>query len=504
MFGFGMPETVIVLFIIFIAIGGSKGLELLRGSKEDSWNPRGDTTRYLAASALLLGGSYRRQWLDYADEKHRAFAPEIGVDVSFVINVCKYLEDRETKYNAAFFVISLGFLLVLATADVSLHDANNELITIALLTLIVAWILRVYKGHLEHTWATTLFGVSNYNPEEVLKRFNITTVRSQYVDEKNLIIYSGFVPFVGAGIDLGGWSFAVDISRPKQDMHTHADVMRFTLEELYSELDSSLEELSIAGLYCSDALFVSGTDIRDEKWILPDICSSPISKVDLNIINRFIGTNDPRIRHFRCVRIHDSTNQLIASYFIRCFRQGKSLFFDVSLFLLTPVAKSYCRVDMLTPYDWRKRLFLGVAYLFVTPFSVFQSWVALFGKFFAWISKLLDTKEKRIRKEIKNNPLFDYGAGSSLRGKMSSSQYSHFFQRADKEMYVKVIERTLLDTIVKFLNDHNIDTSDIKERQTSIVNSGIIVQGGDVRAQALAVGASAQAATRNKLAFRKK
>jgi hypothetical protein len=29
-------------------------------------------------------------------------------------------------------------------------------------------------------------------------------------EECNVVIYSGFSPFVGSGIDVGGWSFAVD------------------------------------------------------------------------------------------------------------------------------------------------------------------------------------------------------------------------------------------------------------------------------------------------------
>ena len=123
------------------------------------------------------------------------------------------------------------------------------------------------------------------------------------------------------------------------------------------------------------------------------------------------------------------------------------------------------------------------------------SWFALFVKFYKFGANHIGATERKICKQIKNNPLFDYGAESSLRVKMSSSNFNHFFQRSDSEMYFKIIERVLLDSIVKFLDDHNIDTSDLKERQTTIINSGIIVQGGDVRAQAMAVGTAAKAAT---------
>ncbi|MBF0608213.1 MAG: hypothetical protein HQL61_11775 [Magnetococcales bacterium] len=63
----------------------------------------------------------------------------------------------------------------------------------------------------------------------------------------------------------------------------------------------------------------------------------------------------------------------------------------------------------------------------------------------------------------------------------------------DKEMYVKVLEREIIDSIADFLDKHNIDTSDFKDKATAIVNNGIFVQGGNIQANAIAVGAKAKA-----------
>jgi len=56
-----------------------------------------------------------------------------------------------------------------------------------------------------------------------------------------------------------------------------------------------------------------------------------------------------------------------------------------------------------------------------------------------------------------------------------------------------MLEQTILESIVSFLDIRHIDTSNLKERQTMILNSGILVQGGDVRAESLAVGTGARA-----------
>jgi len=512
MFGVGMSELLafvplLVLILIFASPKLVRNLRRAGSKKAPSPSARGDVTRYLIASALLQGSSFRRQWLDYVNQKHNTLAPEIGVDLPLLIKVCKYLEGRETRYQAIFFGISLGFLLVFLVAVGDSYEAEQRIITIVFVFFVVAWIVRVYKGFVERTWAMSFLKWDKYDPDAVSKRFGTTVdpeMASALPQDHSLIIYSGFVPFVGAGIDLGGWSFTVDMSRPKQDLGQKEKVLPFSFEDLYSELDRSLSKLAIKGLKTQDALFVNGTAIRDEKWILPDAHGRPVNRIDVETVKRFIDTKDLRIRHYRWIQIHDWADQLVVSYFLRCSRQGESLFVDVSVFLLTPLEGQYCEIDALTSPGWRQRVQQGIGYLFVTPFTVIYSWLALLSKFSEGVVDLLGTKERRTRKEIDSNPLFDFGAAGSMRGRMSSSQYSHFFQRSDKEMYAKIVERTLLDSIVAFLDGHNIDTSDLKERQTTIINSGIIVQGGDVRAQAMAVGTAAQAATGRKFSVRKK
>lgn len=72
--------------------------------------------------------------------------------------------------------------------------------------------------------------------------------------------------------------------------------------------------------------------------------------------------------------------------------------------------------------------------------------------------------------------------------------YRRYFQKLDKEMHLKILERQILDTIVRFLDARNIDTSDLKERQTTILNNGLVVSGsGSIQAESLAVGPQAQA-----------
>jgi hypothetical protein len=102
---------------------------------------------------------------------------------------------------------------------------------------------------------------------------------------------------------------------------------------------------------------------------------------------------------------------------------------------------------------------------------------------------------KKIRRIVRETPNFNYGAFISIRELASSGLYSQYFQKLDKEMYMKIIEREIFDALINFLDSKNIDTSELKERSNVIYNSGLILSGGSINATNLAVGNEAKSST---------
>ena len=94
---------------------------------------------------------------------------------------------------------------------------------------------------------------------------------------------------------------------------------------------------------------------------------------------------------------------------------------------------------------------------------------------------------------MKNDKEFDYGAVSSLRTWVSTARYGLYFQKLDHQMIIKVVEKQIIEGITLFLEEHNIDTSDIREQQEVILNEGVLLQGGSLRAGVVAVGSGAKA-----------
>ena len=449
------------------------------------------TTRLLGASAVLDGSRYRNSILNWLKDQNRAVAPEVGLDIQLVLQVCKYMEARQTLY----------WLLFFAAAVTGLFTIMIDAVLASIVLVLSSGMIYLHKVYKERYAYASNFQRKSFDHQRVKTKFRAALDREHQdalpKTDQNLIVYKGFIPFVGAGIDLGGWSFTVAVDKPKQILGRPAEPKIFLAAELYDSVDSSIASLGLDGLSSRDHFFINGTDVRDDRNILCDVYGRPAQVLDADMTSKYRLESDSRIRHYKWIRVQDWGNELVMSFFLRCCLRGNSLFVELKRYLLTPISENYREVDKIPHLSFRSLGALILSSIIAGPFLALFSPVVLLLKVYKGIQKISDTEGRERRKEISDNPLFDYGADTSIRQKFSSDKFTHYFQKIDGDFYIKTLEREILDEIVCFLDDHNVDTSDIKERQTTILNSGIIVQGGDVKAESLAVGAGAQASKRN-------
>lgn len=456
--------------------------------------------RYLTAS-LLLDSSFRQKLIDLIKEKRRALAPELGIDLTKLIRLSYLLDAREKKYQKIFALITI------VTAVVMIVPIGSSLkYFILLLYLLVVGAIYFYKSFDQKYNLVPLIKYKAYYDsarlEQVLEgRYKSETLSRPIPDlGQNLVVYQGFVPFVGSGLDLGGWSFPINITRPREEMGQFSQIKSFNLPELYTYIDQALRKCDFGGFTTRDFLFVNGKQVRDIEWILPDITRPPVFRVSETIIREYLINNNPLVRYYKWMRIIDWNNELILSYFLRFSIRGEYLFIEANRFLLTPLDKKYREIDNIQEaleFGEQVSEFIGliIASLLVAPFVSIASIFTLINQFISSIGKLdsenMDHSKQaaKARKDI----LFDYGAETSLRSQISSREYGHYFQKLDKEMYIKVFEKQLLESLTNFLIEHGIDTSDIQDRQSAILNTGIIMQGGELNAESLAVGSGAAA-----------
>jgi hypothetical protein len=309
----------------------------------------------------------------------------------------------------------------------------------------------------------------------------------------NVTVYSGFSPFVGCGIDLGSWSFVVDVRRGKEGLDgARLRPDAFEVGDLYGYTLERLNALCIEGLHTESRLFVHGREARGLGWLLPDILDRPLARVEPGAVDHFLRFPTEQVRHYLAMELVEWHGELVLSIFLRFSRTGGNLFCEASYFLLPPVKEEYHKIDDLhaTPDLGQVARLLGRS-LVTTPFVLVVAPFAVLDRVLGPLTRWY--REVVARRVIKFSPTFDYGTSSTLRQHAMSPNYRHYFQKLDKEMYTKLVEQQIFDAIITFLDHRNVDTSDIKERQTTVMNNGVIVSGGSIKADNFAVGARSRA-----------
>jgi hypothetical protein len=446
-----------------------------------------ESTRLLAAAAELDARFARRVVRDVLKDDYRAVAPSFGVNLGTVLRHCVAARGRQGARNILLMALTLPLLLGLAHLSMA-AGAVSVLSAFALGCAAIfteSWTARyriAARSLNRHSYAPA--AATRYLPPGADWRIRDVA----QAESTNIVVYSGFSPFVGSGLNQGGWSFAVNIARGREGMDgVRYKPQRFTVEDLQAAVASHLLELGM-DLTISDRLYVDGELVRDEPRIVPDRFHRPRSHVLPDEIAQL--AEEGVGRRFNCVSLSGWEGELVYTLFLEFALSGASLFADATTFLLLPPTEDYRRVDNIEP-----RPFIGARLRAAGRALVSTVSVPLYAvRALREATPTLTAWRRRVdgRRAIASNPRYDYGAVRSVREEAQSRRYRRYFQFADRDMYGKIIDREVFDAIRAFLAEHDIDTSDFDERQAAVLNFGVMVTGGRLDAQSLAVGSRAQ------------
>lgn len=441
-----------------------------------------ETTRYLCTAAYL-DKTFRDSVIhQIIKEEYKAIAVSHEVDLLAVVRSCLLAAEREAKRDRWLVVL---FLLMLTTAFGLFLPCYLIAYTIVLRE---KW--SIYYGTLAKKLARHNFTSNNleFNLEPKTKARLEEIARGQ---NGNVIVYGEFSPFVGSGTNLSGWSFTLNLSKAKEEIGNRLEPIPFEVEELYKYITDDVTKLKLNAVSLTDKLCVNGESIRENRQFLPDLFSRPSSHVEPEIVKCFVNSHDENIRYYKHIKVVTWNGELVLSIFLRFLKIHENLFVETNYFLLTPVKSQYRLADSIEPevtFDKVRDLLiqsLGVALieLLLSPFHVL-------GRL---INRLQERQRQKImRRIVRETRNFNYGAAMSVREIASSGLYYQHFQKLDKEMYMKIIERQIIDSLVSFLESKNIDTSELNERQNTILNNGMIVSGGAIQTTNLSVGENAK------------
>ena len=451
--------------------------------------PANNPTRLLLATAVLKGSLFRLRVLDRARAGVRSVTPEVGLDMDLILRFYRQMETRQTG-------VQLAQILLLGLAVLSAASTEPWLVVVVLLSLLVHFLKMTGD---RHHYLPKLYR-ENFDQADFRRQVNthLSGQEEEAVSDpaQNVIVYSGFNPFVGSGVQLGMWSFAIDVTRRAENSPSQSP-LQFRLLEFLDTIGAAADRLELRHTEVRDTLFIKGSDIPKDGLFQSDRHSRPRQLVDPAVVGRFVSRSDESVRAYKWIRVHDWDDDLVVSFFLRATVNGKTLFVEFCKRILGPLGDKYRRVDSMPRSGVSALISFVLETILETiiswPFAVIAAPVALWWKISLAMREMFGTDARELRREIEANPLYDYGAQASLREEVAGDGYVHYFQRMDKELCEKAIEKQVLDSIVDFLDGLGIDTSDLRERQNTILNQGIVLQGGDVNAQSLAVGAGAKA-----------
>lgn len=471
-------------------------------------NKNTQTTRYLCAAAYSNEAFCEQVIQQTIEQEYRAIAPCYGFDLPTVIKHCLIAKKRRKKRNLLLTSVFTVCLIL------SLYP-NSWSFALLIILLVITWII-IFRERLitRHTVVLKFFSENNYNPDytdletELGESQNISeedsnfykkrqatkkikTIIDKIVEEQSgkIILYGKYSPFIGAGYDLGGWSFALDISNHKKNLDEIRDIKPFTIDELYQKIEDDIIKIKLPEIEVKieDNFYVDGQKVRDDlnSPFKPPYVNSNFSSKQLKL--------EKSNRYYKRIQITGWDGELIFSIFLRFFKFGNNhnLFSEARYFLLPPLKNSFYAIDkiespgtLVQKFDlaWQSLIIAILILPLSFSMNIYQLLKPAVLSINRWINKLI----------IKENPTFNYGAITSIRENYSSSLYRQYFQILDKEMYLKIFETTLLNSMVDFLDSKNIDTSELKNRQSEIINQGIIMSGGTINSKNLAVGRRAK------------
>ncbi|MET9491981.1 hypothetical protein [Nocardia sp. NPDC006630] len=307
----------------------------------------------------------------------------------------------------------------------------------------------------------------------------------------NVTVYRGYNPFGGHGWIRGGWSLALDTTKPENPAEP---IIPFSAVELNTRLSADLGRLDIPDLTVGNRLLVNGADVHNDRRFVPDPYGAPAPWTDPATLAQLMTHPEDCARPYLTVEIICWEGELVWSAFIRLVRNDDSLFVETNYTVLPPYAPDYYAIDDLLARPTAVQVIrlaarcgrrLPRALLDAVPGVSYQA----FGGLRCW------RKERRQQRLIRELSRFHHGALVSPRENAANRDargaivYHRYFQSLDEQMVMKIVDKRIFNTLVAFLSEKNIDPAELKRRSEHIINNGVVI-GGDLHMANSALGGS--------------
>jgi hypothetical protein len=450
-----------------------------------------EMTRYLCTAPHLDDRYARRVIEDVVADPHRAVVPSLGIDMGTVVRQC-FAARRRQNIRDGLITVSLIAIIPVIFGYRGLADYRDILIFLVLAGL-VAFTDRWYSRYV----VTRRLTRERFNPEDApwltaAEQAQLAEVLA--AEQGDINVYGTYNPFVGSGFHRDGWSFAINIARGKETPggQVRLEPLSFEVDEFYQAVERDIMALGLAGLSVENRLLVDGQNIRDDRRFLPSVDGRPVTGIGADKLLGLAREPELQNRPYQCIRLQAWEGDLVLSIFVNFTKRGTALLAEVQHYLLAPLQPDYRQADRLASWSLGQRLRTELK---SAPVAVIGTMIRApfrLGRLLVRTG-LVWRKERTAMRRIKADPEYNFGAVTSVRELAQSRRYRRYFQQVDRDLNTKLFDRQVLDTIVDFLDSHNIDISQFEEQRAMILNNGLLISGGEFKAGSVAIGEQSRA-----------
>jgi len=299
----------------------------------------------------------------------------------------------------------------------------------------------------------------------------------------NTVVYSGFQPFVGSGAIVGRWGLALRLLRPQpstaevlngaggarsavterqrefpEPPFEAQDLIEFVSRDLSVLLPERAAEEQIAGLTVEGRVHLAGTEV-----------SRLSTYSDPALMAGVIRHPTTPARHYLACQIFSWGGELITTVYVHIAVQGRSLYLELSTTALPPCLSEYRIVDSVEgtgAFAWLRAVRTG---LVDTPATIWRAPLSLTRA----LINLIAGSGGGVGTANRLAKGYDYGARLSVR-EIASESFRNLVQISDVEKYQRLIERRVIASVLDFLDERGIDTTEYRRRAVPGIQVGTL------------------------------